>query len=79
MSESVIICAIICLTIVMVTWIASLSMAKEENVKEVDNSDKLKYMMCGEALQNSICKGICYKCAWRVENEENLMEEKKDG
>ena len=77
MSESVIICAIICLTIVMVTWIASLSMAKEENVKEIDDSDKLKYMMCGEALQNSICNQKCYKCAWNVKKEEvnELREE----
>jgi len=77
-SESVIICAIICATIVMVSWIASLSMERDVEPKSEDTSDKIKYMMCGEALQNGICKQLCYRCAWRVENKD-LMEEKNNG
>ena len=90
MSESVIICAIVCITIVMVCWIASQSVEKNIEPKDdifnprvvtvnsEDTSDKIKYMMCGEALQNKICNQMCYKCAWHVEKK-NLMEEKKDG
>ena len=84
MSESVIICAIICITIVIVIWIGSSFLSLLSRIikgdiepKSEDESDKIKYMMYGEALQNDICNQRCYRCAWNVKND-IIMEEKKD-
>lgn len=32
----------------------------------------LKYMKCGEALQNNICNQYCDKCAWNVRRLERI-------
>lgn len=34
------------------------------------DSDLQKYMMCGMALQQAVCEGKCFQCAWRVKKEE---------
>ena len=47
---------------------------EERKAKQQRQSDQIKYMMCGEAMQNNICRGHCYNCAWytrRIECEDN--------
>ena len=34
------------------------------------DSDLQKYMMCGMALQQNVCEGKCFQCAWKVKKEE---------
>ena len=90
----IIICSIICVTLVMLTTIISADWKNSEETtndeEKIDKkvimlppirnaSDSIKYTKCGEALQNNICNQKCFKCPWNVKGDEENGERNTEG